>query len=85
MPSDPGPSAPLEVSTVHMSDYVRPADVDDDPVRRQRLAEEGDVDDEGRSVQFLRRPEQRAPEAVGDHDVVAHLDGVHAFSCQSRS
>ena len=57
---------------------VGAADIDDDAVLREILAEEGDVNDEGGAVHGLRRPEQLAPEAMRDHDVLAHLDGIHA-------
>jgi hypothetical protein len=52
-------------------------DIHDDAVLGQRLAEEGDIDDEGCPVQPLRWPEEVAAEAVGNHDLVANLDGVH--------
>ncbi len=55
------------------------ADVHDDPVRRDVLAKERDVDDEGSAVQRLGRPEELALETVRDHDVVAHFDGKHAW------
>jgi hypothetical protein len=31
-------------------------------------------------VQLLRRPEQLTLEGMGDHNVVAHFDGVHKCS-----
>ncbi len=55
----------------------RQPDIDDDAVGAERLAEKGDVDHEGRAVQPLRRAEDLARQAVGNHDVVANLDGVH--------
>ena len=54
------------------------ADVDDDIIGGQRLAEKRHVDDEGRAVQTLRGPEQLPAKTMRDHDVVANLDGVHA-------
>ena len=41
------------------------------------LAEERDVDDEGRPVKSLRRTEEFAGKTMSDHDVVADLDGIH--------
>ncbi len=52
-------------------------DVDDDVMRAELLAEECDIDDESRSVHFLRRAEEFTLQAVGNHDVVADFDGVH--------
>ena len=60
-------------------DIMGAADIDDHAVVGQRLAEEGHVDDECRPVQLLRQPENLAAKAVGDHDMVPHLDGEHAL------
>ena len=43
----------------------------------ERLGDERHVDDEGRAMQRLRRPEHGAAERMGDHDVVANFDGEH--------
>ncbi len=62
----------------------RAPDVDHHAVGVERRRAEGRVDDERRAVQPLRGTEHLAREAVGDHDVVAHRDGVgHAASLQS--
>jgi hypothetical protein len=37
------------------------------------------VYDEGGAVELLRRTEEFTPEAVGDHDVIANFDGIHAI------
>src|SRR5215207_3438685 len=57
---------------------VRAADVDHDPVLVHLGTAELEIDDEGGSVQPLRRPEHLALEAVRDHDVLAHPDAEHA-------
>ena len=49
----------------------------DDAVLVERLGHECGIDDEGRAMQRLRRAEHRAPERMGDHDVVADFDGEH--------
>jgi len=54
------------------------ADVDDDIIGGERLAEKRHVDHEGRAVQTLRGSEQLPAKTMRDHDVVANLDGVHA-------
>ena len=59
---------------------VGAADVDDDGVLCQAFSKEGHVDDEGRAVQPLRRPEEFSAKTMGDHDVVANFDGVHGAS-----
>ena len=46
----------------------------------ERLGDERDIDHEGRAVQRLRRAEHLALERMGDHDVVADFDGVHAVT-----
>jgi hypothetical protein len=58
---------------------MRAADVDDDLVLGQTLPEESDIDDQGRAMQPLRRTEQFAAKTMGDHDVIADLDGIHGF------
>ena len=47
-------------------------DVDHDAVVVETDSRERRIDDEGRTVQLLRRTEDLAGEAVGDHDVVTH-------------
>ena len=59
---------------------MRAADVDDDTVAIERLGDEGRIDDEGRAVQRLRRPEHGAAERMGDHDVVANFNGEQGTS-----
>ncbi len=54
---------------------MRPPDIDDDAVGVERLGHERRVDDEGRSVQRLRRAKHGAAERMSDHDVVADFDG----------
>ena len=56
------------------------ADVDDDAVVIERFGDEGSVDDEGRAVQRLRRPEHGAAERMGDHDVIANFNGEQGTS-----
>jgi len=53
------------------------ADVDHDAVGVERRAAERRVDDVGRAVQALRRAEDRAAQAVGDHHVVADRHAEH--------
>ena len=57
-----------------------PADVDDDVVGVERRPPERRVDDVRRAVQPLRRSEDLAAEAVGDHHVVADGHAEHAAS-----
>ena len=57
---------------------MRAANVDDDIIGGERLAEKRDIDHEGRAVQTLRGSEQLPAKTMRDHDVVANLDGVHA-------
>ena len=52
-------------------------DVDHDAVGIELGAAQLDVDHVGRAVQALRRAEDLAAEAVGDHEVVADVDAVH--------
>jgi hypothetical protein len=54
------------------------ADIDDDAVLVQLRPAEGQVDDIGGAVQLLRRAEHGAAEAVGDHEMVADRNRVHA-------
>ena len=63
---------------------VGAADVDHDAVVVERVGDEGGVDDEGRAMQGLRGAEHRAPEGMGDHDVIADFDCEHEASprCQ---
>ena len=56
----------------------RRADVDHHVLLGQLFAEECDIDDEGGAVHALGRPEKGIGKAVGDHDPVADLNGVHA-------
>ena len=44
------------------------------------FGEEGGVDHKGRAVQRLCRSKYRAPERMGDHDMVANFDGVQETS-----
>jgi hypothetical protein len=60
--------------------FARTADVDDDVVGVERRAPERGVDDVGRPVQPLRRPEHLAAEAVGDHHVIADGDAEHELA-----
>ena len=50
------------------------------PLLSRRLGDEGRVDHEGRAVQRLRGPENRALERMSDHDVVANFDGEQGSS-----
>jgi hypothetical protein len=49
-------------------------------VRIEFLGEEGGIDDEGRPVHRLRRAEGGRRQRMGDHDVIADLDGEHRRS-----
>ncbi len=69
--------AVIERTERSLQRVVGRADVDDNVVRAELLAEKCDIDDESRAVNFLRRAKEFALQAVGDHDVVADLDGVH--------
>ena len=51
-------------------------DVDDQAVGVQLLAPEGRIDHVGGSVEPLGRSEDLAPEAVGDHEVIANVQAV---------
>ena len=63
---------------------MRAADVDDDAVNIERLGDESRIDDEGRAVQRLRRPEYGAAERMGDHDVVAYFNGEQGTSFRRK-
>ena len=64
----------------HLVQYLgRPTDVDDDVVRVEIRAPERGVDDVGRAMEALRRPEHVAAEAVGDHHVIADGDAEHGY------
>ena|SRR4029079_7007333 len=54
---------------------MRAANIDDDSVRIEAVGKKRRIDDEGCSVQRLRRPEHGAAERVSNHDVVTDLDG----------
>ena len=60
-----------------------PADVDHDVVGVQAAPAERRVDDVRRAVQPLRRSEDLAAEAVGDHHVVADGHAEHAAHSSS--
>src|SRR2546427_5790325 len=75
----------VEVAVVQAAEHVaqrghRTADVDDDAVGVERRAAELHVDEIRCAVQLLRRSKDLAPEAVGNHDVLADRDAVHRRS-----
>ena len=63
----------------------RAADVDDDAVGSSSRPAELDVDDVSGAVQPLRRAEDLAGEAVGDHEVVADRHAVHESALRSSA
>ncbi len=50
------------------------------PLVVEGLGDEGCIDHEGRAVQRLRGPENRASERMSDHDVVANFDSEQGSS-----
>ena len=59
------------------------SDVNDQAVSVERVAPERGIDHVGRSVEPLGRSEDLAPEAVGDHEVIANVKTVQWFDLQA--
>ncbi len=73
----------VEVAVVELRQHGaqhlgRPADVDDQSVVVELGPPERRVDDVGRAMEPLRRPEGLAPQAVGDQHVVPDGHAEHA-------
>src|SRR5690606_13267921 len=72
--------AEVELGERGLEDFAGEADIDHQAVGVEFAALEAGVDDVGGAVHALRRAEDGALEAVGDHDVVADGQAVHEGS-----
>ena len=73
----------VEIAVVELRQHraqllARPADVDHHAVGVELRPPERRVDDVGRAVEPLGRAEALAPQAVGDHHVIADGHAEHA-------
>jgi hypothetical protein len=56
---------------------MRAGDVDHNAMRIEGLGQKCHADHGGRTMQFLRWPENLAPEGMGDHYLLGGFDRVH--------